>query len=272
MQKSIHALTLCLSILANQAPVYAQELTLMTWNIQVGYENGILQNKWNLRKHLVLNQLSSAKADIYCLQEVSEDQKKFLFQKLPTYSQFGKGRDDGKSKGEHCLVLFSKEIFEFVKGDTFWLSKTPDTSKNTWDFPFRRICTWVSLREKKTGKTFFFFNTHFPLNPLAQPKAAQLVKKKIDKILEKELNPLVIICGDFNCDDKSEAWKIFKKVGYKPISTSKSITVMDKPFACTDTVFISANIEASKIQTNLLRSKTGTYASDHLSIQTKLSY
>ncbi|MDX2107564.1 MAG: endonuclease/exonuclease/phosphatase family protein [Candidatus Melainabacteria bacterium] len=272
MQKSIHALILCFSILTAQTAAGAQELTLMTWNIQVGYENGILQNKWNLRKALVLKQISSAKADIYCLQEVSADQRNYLLQQLPTYSQFGKGRDDGKNKGEHCLLLFNKEFFEFIKGDTFWLSDTPDTSKNTWDFPFKRICTWVSLHEKKSGKTLFIFNTHFPLNPLAQPKAAQLVQKRIDKIIKKELNPLVMVCGDFNCDNKSEAWKIFEKAGYKPISTAKSITVMDKPFACTDTIFIGANIKPSKIQTNLLRSKTGTYASDHFSIQAKLKY
>lgn len=252
-----------------QTSVLANELTVMTWNVQVGHDGGVLKNNWTVRKSLVLKQILDAKADIYCLQEVSPDQKTYITQKLKAYSAFGVGRDDGRYKGEHCLILYKNKVFELKSGDTFWLSDTPSMSKNTWDYPFKRICTWTRFREKESNKNLFVFNTHFPLNPLVQTKAAELIKEKIEKVLEVDKKSSVIICGDFNCDEKSNAWKVFQNAGFKPVSTAKSITIMGKPIACTDTVFINGNIKVIESKTNLLRNESGRCASDHFSITAK---
>lgn len=272
MQKSLYAFLICTITLFEPTLVCAKEISVMTWNIQVGQNKGLAQNNWPARKSLVQKQLVDAKADIYCLQEVSPDQKAFIAKSLGDFAQFGAGRDDGKNIGEHCLILFKKELFELSNGETFWLSDTPETCKNTWDFPFKRICTWVSFTDKKSDKKLFVFNTHFPLNPLVQEKAAMLLKERIKKVTNSQTKPLVVICGDFNCDNKSKAWKILQDAGFKPISNAKSITVMGKLVACTDTIFISKDIKATETRLHLLRSKTGTCASDHQSIETKLSF
>jgi len=272
MQKSFKAFLISTIALFEPTLVCAKEISVMTWNIQVGQNKGLTQNNWPARKSLVQKQLVDAKADVYCLQEVSPDQKAFIVKTFGELAQVGAGRDDGKNIGEHCLILFNKELFELTNSQTFWLSDTPDVCKNTWDFPFKRICTWASLTERKTGKKLFIFNTHFPLNPLVQAKAAKLLKERIEKITDSKTKPSVVICGDFNCDDKSKAWKIIQDAGFEPVSKEKSITVMGKLVACTDTIFVSKDIESSSTHLRLLRSKSGTYASDHQSIETKLSF
>ena len=71
------------------------------------------------------------------------------------YSEYGVGRDDGKSRGEHCSVLYLKDRFKLDKKDcgTFWFSDTPEKiASKSWGNEIPRICTWVRLIEKKTNK------------------------------------------------------------------------------------------------------------------------
>lgn len=62
--------------------------------------------------------------------------------------------------GERNAILYRKDRFTFLQGDTFWLSNTPSVvSKLNYDGAVR-ICTWALLQDNETGKTLLFSNTH----------------------------------------------------------------------------------------------------------------
>ncbi len=77
----------------------------------------------------------------------------------------------------------------------------------TWGNKFRRMVTWVRLRERTTGREFYFWNTHFDHQvEEARQKAATLIRDRLAKL--DPTVPLVVV-GDFNClAGKSRAYDI----------------------------------------------------------------
>lgn len=245
-------------------------LKVLTWNIQVGSDAGVFPNGWTKRKAALKALLSKQESDVICLQEPTKEQLNFVAPLLPNHSFIGVGRDDGKEKGEFCPIFYDRTKLELVKSGTFWLSDTPDSSKNTWDLMYKRICTWAMLRAKGGGTQFCVFNTHFPLNPLARKKSAELVVKQIESICPGRNRILV---GDFNCELGSDAWKCFENAGFhnaealltKPATAatlSPTYHVGGKPTVCIDAVFLSKGLSA-KSHRLINQAVDGVYPSDH---------
>ena len=77
------------------------------------------------------------------------------------YDIFNKYRSE--SNLESTPILWKKDKFECLKTGYFWLSDTPEVESRGWDELYNcyRICVYAILKEKATGKTFNFMNTHF---------------------------------------------------------------------------------------------------------------
>jgi len=241
-------------------------LTLVTWNIQVGSDQSYTGNGWAKRKLALLQVLRSVEPDVICTQEGLPAQIQYLSQGLTTYSFTGVGRDDGKDAGEHCTIFFRKSRLELLQSGTFWLSDTPDTPNRTWDGMYKRICSYGQFLDRVSGKKFFVFCTHFPLNPGAQPKSARLVARKIAELCG---DSVVFLAGDFNCGPDSEAWKIFEQSALSPSNqTHKTYHVFGQPLLCLDTVFTSGSVAI--IEQRVLNEKVnGVWPSDHFGFEVK---
>ena len=144
--------------------------------------------------------------DVLGTQEVLYDQLNDLLIALPQYAYAGVGRKDGKTAGEYSAVFYKKERFELLKSGTFWLSENPTyVGSIGWDAALERIATWVLLKERTTGKSFAFVNTHFDhIGVVARRESAKLLLAKANEIAEGL--PL-IVSGDLNSTPDSEAVK-----------------------------------------------------------------
>lgn len=266
---SISIAAAALAIAAEPALSDVRETTLTSWNIQVGSDKGMLQNNWPKRKSALKYFLSTGTTDIICLQEVLHEQLEFIQGALPDYDYIGVARDDGKKKGEYCPILFNRKRFKAVQSGTFWLSDTPNDFKNTWDFAHKRICTWAQFRSNDGKSKFFVFNTHFPLNPLAQTKSAELIVKKVNELCPKGES---ILAGDFNSLPESEAWAKFSRAGLtncesrlKRVEFSPTYHVQGKAVVCLDGIFVSKGITVKSHQLKD-QSVKGVYPSDHFGV------
>ena len=66
-----------------------------------------------------------------------------------------------------------------------------------------RTTTWVKLRDKESGKEFYFFNTHLDhKGRVAQAESVKLIVEKIKEIAGEEAT--VILGGDFNVAPEDE--------------------------------------------------------------------
>ncbi len=194
MKKLILSIIILISIISIR--VSAQSYKLITYNIR--YNNPMDgENAWDIRKEKLTEMLKFYDADIMGIQEGLLNQVLFIDSCLPNYQHLGIGRDDGKTKGEYSAIYFKKDKFEVEKTASFWLSETPDTISMGWDAACLRICTYALLKDKKTQKKFWIFNTHFDhIGERAQKNSADLIIKKIFELNQKDFP--VILCGDFN--------------------------------------------------------------------------
>ena len=177
------------------ADTEALQLKVMTYNLRFASETP--PNAWPERRPFMQALIAREAPDVFGTQEGLYGQLRDLAAGLSNYEWIGLGRAGG-SKDEFAAIFFRRDRFEPVAYDHFWLSDTPDVIGSiTWGHTYRRMVTWVRLREKNSGKEFYFWNTHFDHQvEEARQKAAALIRDRLAK-----LDPAVplIVVGDFNC-------------------------------------------------------------------------
>jgi endonuclease/exonuclease/phosphatase family metal-dependent hydrolase len=142
--------------------------------------------------------------DVFGVQEAFNFQIKFIEENFTDYDSFGVGRDNGKSEGEFMSIFWNKKTVKMIKGGTFWLSETPEMPSMGWDAACKRTATWALMKDKNTGKLFYFVNTHLDHKGAeARRKGLELIVSRIDEINPKGYP--MILTGDFNIKPDNEA-------------------------------------------------------------------
>ena len=166
----------------------------MTFNLR--YASSKPPNAWEQRRPVMRDCIEKVSPDLIGTQEGLYQQLKDLAADLPQYEWVGQGRDGG-SRGEFMAVFYQKDRFEPLEYDYFWLSDTPEViASSTWGNTNRRMVTWVRFRDRRTGKEFYFWNTHLDhaLQP-AREKAALLINQRIQAL---NTSLPILLVGDFN--------------------------------------------------------------------------
>lgn len=257
---------------------YAQEIKVMSYNIRLGSgEDGT--NSWRYRAPMTLEMLEDQAPDIFGVQEALDYQVQFIKEYTKDYACVGVGREDGKKKGEHMSIFWNKKTMKLLKWGTFWLSETPDKPSKGWDAACYRTATWALMKDKKTGKKFYFVNTHLDhVGKEAQKNGLALIVKKI-----AEINPdglPMVLTGDFNVkpDDPSlkdldARMKCTRKVAAK---TDSHYTYNGWGKASKDSVidyiYISGFSACSEYQTVTKKYSGRTFVSDHYPIISRLVF
>ncbi|MEL4309040.1 endonuclease/exonuclease/phosphatase family protein [Joostella sp. CR20] len=204
----ITALFTCLSLHSFQVRAQEVSVKVMTTNIRYASPNDGI-NIWDNRKDWLCEHINFEEVDVLGGQEVIYTQLQDMIKRLPSYNYVGIGRNGG-TEGEFCPIFFKKDKYDLLASDTFWLSETPSVENSKgWDAALPRIVTWVKLKEKESGKEFFFFNTHFDhKGAQARLNSAQLLIEKTKAIAGA--NPF-FVTGDFNFPPSVEAYKILSE-------------------------------------------------------------
>jgi len=177
---------------------------------------------------------------------------------------------------EASPILWRKDKFSLLKTGYFWLSDTPEVESRGWDELYNcyRMCVYVILKDKKSGKEFTFMNTHFGFGDSGQIKSANLIFDYAKKISDLQ----TLIVGDFNMTPDSAGYtqmiKNFRDVnaltandlrttyhGYDP-DTVESEHI--------DYCFIDENIIPVN-QTIITDTIDGKYPSDHFGLHIELN-
>lgn len=173
----------------------ALTLRVMTFNLR--FASTQAPNAWPDRRPIVRALIEREAPDVIGTQEGVYSQLRDIAADLPGYEWVGLGREGG-SRGEFMAVFFRRDRFEPVTFDHFWLSDTPDViGSMSWGNRYRRMVTWVRLRERATGREFEFWNTHFDHEvEIARQKSAALLRDRLAMV--DPIVPLLLV-GDFNC-------------------------------------------------------------------------
>ncbi|MDW3646922.1 MAG: endonuclease/exonuclease/phosphatase family protein [Bacteroidia bacterium] len=257
---------------------HAQELGFMTYNLRYDNPNDG-ENRWDLRKEFLRDQLKFFEPDVMGIQEGLKHQLDYLNIELDAYTYIGVGRDDGKEKGEYTAIFYKEDELGLIKESTFWLSENPEEISVGWDAALERICTYALFEEKASGKKFYVFNTHFDhRGEKARRKSAQLILKQI-KALNVENFPVVLM-GDLNLTPDTKAIKSIAnklddsrhaaRIAFGPDATFTGFDFSKAPQRRIDYIFTSpANMEVKKYAV-LTDSRDQKYPSDHFPVYIKV--
>lgn len=184
------------------------ELKVMTFNIRYGTANDG-EDRWENRRQMVFDVLRENQPDALGLQEALHFQIDEICKAVPEYGRLGVARDDGKTKGEYCAILYCQDRLEVNESGTFWFSDTPDVAGSShWGNANVRICTWARFVEKKSSKAFYLYNLH--LDHVSQPSREKSVVLLAERIRERKHSDPFIITGDFNAGESNPAIKYLK--------------------------------------------------------------
>jgi endonuclease/exonuclease/phosphatase family metal-dependent hydrolase len=205
-----------------------KQIKIMTFNIRYDNPHDSI-NAWPNRAGMVCEFLKAENPDLFGLQEALWYQYEEIDSAITGYSSVAKGRDDGKKKGEMNPVFYNINRFDLVRDNTFWLSETPETpGSKGWGASLPRIVTWVELKEKKTGESLYYFNTHFAHDSdSARVMSAGILLKEVKRIAGKNR---FVITGDFNMSPESKAYSILtEKASSAPFLKDSYLISATKP-------------------------------------------
>ena len=264
-----------LAFAAEKAP---KELKVMSYNIRLGVgKDGT--NAWQFRAPATIAMLDAQKPDVFGVQEAYDFQIAFINEFSKDYKNVGVGREDGKKKGEHMSIFWNKKTVSLIKWGTFWLSETPEKPSKGWDADCIRTATWALMKDKKTGKKFYFVNTHLDhKGKEAQKNGLQLIVDRIDSI-NPEGYPMVLT-GDFNIKPNNPAlvglekrMQCTRKIADKTDSINTfngwSIKPTDKII---DYIYVSGFSECPEYKTVTEKYLERPFVSDHYPIISRLIF
>ena len=254
------------------------DLKVMSYNIRMGVaKDGT--NSWEYRYPATAMMLKDQMPDVFGVQEAFNFQIKFIEENFTDYDSFGVGRDNGKSEGEFMSIFWNKKTVKMIKGGTFWLSETPEKPSKGWDAACKRTATWALMKDKNTGKLFYFVNTHLDHRGAeARRKGLELIVSRIDEINPKGYP--MILTGDFNIKPDNEAlvgleqrMQSARKIAPK---TDNNATFNNwgkaKSDMVIDYIYVSGFSACPEYHTSTEKYGTWKYVSDHYPIYAKLIF
>ncbi|WP_190276170.1 endonuclease/exonuclease/phosphatase family protein [Paenibacillus sp. JDR-2] len=197
---------------------------------------------------------------------------------LYEYDWVGRGRF-GEHENEHNAIFYNRDELTVEENGQFWLSETPESEASvSWDSSFPRICTWARFHHRRSGKSFYLYNTHLDHHSQeAKDRGIQVIGEYMAK--QRALDGLpALLTGDFNSYPgefpirflRGEIEIDGKKSGltdaYSQIAENPGLTFhsfkggdsgepIDYIFATAEFQFLSVQIDRSQVN--------GRYPSDH---------
>lgn len=263
--------------------IFAQEkentvsdgLKVMSYNIRLGSADD-KTNAWALRYTATGKMLEDQKPDVFGVQEALEYQVRYI-KEMCGYESVGVGRENGKKEGEHMSIFWNKKTVKMLKWGTFWLSDTPDKPSMGWDAACFRTATWALMKDKRTGKKFYFVNTHLDhVGKEAQKNGLKLIVDRIAKI-----NPQgypMVLTGDFNIRpdnanlaDLDSMMQSTRKIAAKTDSHD-TYNGWGKGSGIIDYIYVSGFSACPEYQTVTKRYEDRKFVSDHYPIFARLIF
>ena len=256
-------------------PVVADLLKVGSYNIRNMKSDRGTVNDWESRKTDVAGLLRKLDLDVFGLQEVLPEQLDYLRGQMPGYAFVGEFRNADRKSGEASPVCYRKDRFEAADKGTFWLSETPDIpGSKSWQTACTRVCSYLVLRDRATGRKFCFANTH------TDHRSAEARERGMLLVLNRMRDfgggaPIVFV-GDHNCTRDSAPAQAVRRTlkdardiaGLPDPGPVNSFhrwgAIRDDPSRRIDYIYVSNGIRVEDFVTHGdTRPGTDLYPSDH---------
>lgn len=181
----------------------AGSITMMSCNVRCLTPLDLGKKSWFYRADLLLQNIAEQAPGIIGFQEATRWQYDYLVDVLSGYDSVIDYRDNSII-AEGCPIFYNEALYALKDKGSFWLSETPDVMSKDWGAAHYRICSYVILTDKASGRDFVVFNTH--LDHVSDEARIKGIAVVLDKITQFGGLPAVIM-GDFNAQEGSKTYK-----------------------------------------------------------------
>lgn len=195
-------------------------LRMVTFNIRYATSSPVKGEKlWDERGPRLVNEINFITAGqenaFLCLQEALYNQLEDIQAGLgPRWAYIGRGREDGKKKGEFSPVFYRSDVWFLERSQTRWLSTTPEKPSFGWGAPHKRVVTMGEFSHKVTGTRVVVMSTHFDYKyAKARKHSAEQLMQYARDWSQGNNNAAVLIGGDFNSTPDDVAYRLMTAPG-----------------------------------------------------------
>ena len=248
----------------------AESITMMSCNLRCLTPLDLGKKSWFYRADLLLSDIAAQAPGIIGFQEATRWQYDYMVDVLAGYDSVIDYRDNSLAS-EGCPIFYNTDLYALKDKGSFWLSSTPEVMSKDWGAAHYRICSYVILTEKASGKDFVVFNTH--LDHVSDEARINGIAVVLDKIAQFGGLPSVIM-GDFNALEGSETYtsaiKHFQDAQYAAEATMEAHTYQNwgnpESYKRLDYFMISKTGWLALRYAVVQPIHDGVYASDHCPI------
>ncbi len=248
----------------------AGSITMMSCNVRCLTPLDLGKKSWFYRADLLLSDIAAQAPGIIGFQEATRWQYAYLVDTLTGYDSVIDYRDQSLMS-EGCPIFYNTSLYTLKDKGSFWLSETPEVMSKDWGSACYRVCGYVILTDKASGKDFVVFNTH--LDHVSDEARIKGIAVVLDKIAQFGGLPAVIM-GDFNALEGSETYisatENFLDAQYAAAETMNSHTYQNwgnpESFKRLDYFMISKTGILAERYSVVPAVHDGVYASDHCPI------
>lgn len=192
-----------------------EEYSIMTFNLMTDFNFLKGQKRFSKRAQAITKMIAELQPDFIGVQELTRSMYPFLQEVFQKYGIFGDSRhsliDD-----EYTSILYRKDKFALIGGDTKWLSHTPDQKgSRLMRSLYPRTVTFGYFKDIETEDFFTVANTHLDHNLGSVRNEQAEILARI--LMERQKGSWMFLTGDFNATHDSDALHIFQKAHLKDV-------------------------------------------------------
>ena len=185
------------------------ELTVGNFNLRGDLDRG--DNSWAMRRPRALDRIRAAGYDLFGTEECYGYMLEDVRREVSEYEFYG--QCTGDRTGTYSALFYRKDRFDLLDKGDFWMSDTPDRISNGWDLNHLRICSWGKLRDRASGRVFFFFNTHLDNDGRKSAPEAEELRTRCTRLILSRIRAIagdapVLLTGDLNDPPEREAIRL----------------------------------------------------------------
>ena len=153
---------------------------------------------WEARVANAASIINTHQPDILGTQELHASMRNDLLSRTSGYASYGRSREcDWDGESSYIFYKTSKYEIDEANSGNFWFKDDYWNCGRGYDPQYNRICTYVRLKDKATGKYFYVYNSHFPI-PAYHTARVQSANLLMQRANSRAIKDPVIFTGDFN--------------------------------------------------------------------------
>lgn len=248
-------------------------------SLNLRYAHSLDMNNQGVREPRIVSFISEYSPDFLGVQECEPFWRKRLLETLVPLGYLPAHDETFDANGKYGFknfIWYNGERNELIESGKIWLSETPDVPSKGFGSRFYISAGYAVLKNKASGETFVYFNTHLDVYDVeTRKREVAVLISKIKSFEDKGYK--VFVTGDFNDVPESDIYKLMAdnfldaRISAKTTTNlgtfngyrTEGQTIDIASYECIDYCFYTKDVGIDIERFDVVDNWNGGYMSDH---------